>query len=67
MRRQKINVRVVDSSECWPEVDGGGMNSALDFPMAKLPKVVQLKHATREEKDCLVTMAKRAGGDGREH
>jgi len=43
------------------------MNSALDFLMAKLPKVVQLKHATREEKDCLVTIAKRAGGDGREH
>ena len=63
-----MDVRVVDSSECWPEVDarGGGMNSALDFPMAKLPKVVQLKHATREEKDCLVTIAKRAGGDGRE-
>jgi hypothetical protein len=28
--------------------------------MAQLPTVVQLKHATREEKDCLVTMAKRA-------
>jgi hypothetical protein len=42
------------------------MNPALDFPMAKLPKVVQLKHVTREEKDCLVTMDKRVGGDGRE-
>jgi len=64
-----MDVRVANNSECWPEVDagGGGMNPALDFPMAKLPKVVQLKHATREEKDCLVTMVKRAGGDGREH
>jgi hypothetical protein len=65
-----MDVRVANNLECWLEVDvggGGGINSTLDFPVAKLPKVVQLKHATREEKDCLVTMAKQVGGDGREH